>query len=105
MPRSPLAGKGIVVTRPAHQAQALVRSIEGAGGRAIRFPVIEIRDVEDLGPFMQLVDRLDEYDFAIFISPNSVERSMKLISARRRTLPPRLKIATVGGGSARALQR
>ncbi len=105
MPRSPLAGKGIVVTRPAHQAQALARSIERAGGRAILFPVIEIRDVEDLGPFMRLVDRLDEYDFAIFISPNSVERSMKLISARRRVLPPRLKIATVGGGSARALER
>jgi len=103
--RSPLAGKGIVVTRPAHQAQALARQIEGAGGRAILFPTIEIRDVEDLGPFTQLIDRLDEYDFAIFISPNSVERSMKLISARRGTLPPGLKIATVGGGGVRALER
>jgi uroporphyrinogen-III synthase len=99
----PLAGKGIVVTRPTHQAQALARLIEGAGGRPVLFPAIEIREVEDLRPFMRLVDRLDEFDYAIFISPNSVERSMKLISARRK-LPPGLRIATIGGGGVRALE-
>jgi uroporphyrinogen-III synthase len=101
--RKPLAGKGIVVTRPTHQAQALVRMIEGAGGNPFLFPAIEISDVEDLGSFMRLIDRLDEFDFAIFISPNSVERSMKLIKARRE-LPPGLKIATIGGGGARELE-
>jgi uroporphyrinogen-III synthase len=104
MNRKPLAGKGIVVTRPAHQAQALARLIKHCGGRPILFPAIEIRDVEDLGPFTRLVDRLDEYDFAIFISPNSVERAMSLISARRK-LPPRLQVAAIGGGSVRALER
>jgi uroporphyrinogen-III synthase len=100
----PLAGRGIVVTRPARQAQAFARLIEGAGGRPLLFPVIEIRDVEDLAPFTRLVDRLDEYDFAIFISPNAAERAMNLILARRK-LPPGLKIATIGGGSVRALAR
>jgi uroporphyrinogen-III synthase len=100
----PLAGRGIVVTRPAHQAQSLARLIEEAGGQPVLFPAIEIRDADDLGPFMKLVDRLDEYDFAIFISPNSVERAMQLITARRR-LPPGLTIATIGGGGVRALER
>jgi len=100
----PLAGKGIVVTRPAHQTQALARLIKNAGGRAIVFPAIEIRDVEDLGPFTRLIDRLDEFDLAIFISPNSAERAMNLISARRK-LPERLRVAAVGGGSVRALER
>lgn len=99
----PLAGKGIVVTRPAHQAQRLARLIEGAGGRPVAFPVIEIRDVEDPGPFLRLIDRLDEFDFAIFISPNSVDQAMKWISARRK-LPPGLRIATIGGGGVRALE-
>lgn len=99
----PLAGRSIVVTRPAHQAQSLARLIEDAGGRPILFPAIEIRDVEDLGAFTRLIDRLHEYDFAIFISPNSIERAMKLISARRQ-LPPGLKIATIGGGGVRALE-
>jgi uroporphyrinogen-III synthase len=93
-----------VVTRPAHQAQAFARLVTGAGGRAILFPAIEIRDIEDPGPFVQLVDRLDEFDLAVFVSPNAVERAMSLISARRK-LPRRLQVATVGGGSVRALER
>ena len=98
----PLAGKGIVVTRPAEQAQALAGLIEAAGGRAIRFPAIEIRELEDLGPFDRLVARLDEFDLAIFISPNAVERAMRLVRARRE-LPPGLKVAAIGGAGVRAL--
>lgn len=100
----PLKGRGIVVTRPAHQAQALARLIQGAGGRVILFPAIEIRDIEDPGPFTQLIDRLDEFDLAVFVSPNAVERGMSVISARRK-FPSRLQVATVGGGSVRALEQ
>jgi uroporphyrinogen-III synthase len=92
------------VTRPAHQAQALARLIQGAGGRVIMFPAIEIRDIEDPGPFTQLIDRLDEFDLAVFVSPNAVERGMSVISARRK-FPRRLQVATVGGGSVRALEQ
>ena len=99
----PLAGKGIVVTRPEHQAQTLARLIESAGGRTILFPAIEIRDVEDPGPFKRLIDRLEEFDLAIFISPNAVERAMRMISARRK-LPAGLRVATIGGGGVRALE-
>jgi len=98
----PLAGKGIVVTRPAHQAQALARLIEGAGGHPVLFPAIEICNVEDLGPFTRLIDRLDEFDLAVFISPNAAERAMSLIGVRRK-FPPGLKLATIGGGGVRAL--
>lgn len=98
----PLAGKGVVVTRPVQQAQALARLIEESGGRAILFPAIEIHDVEDLGPFMQIVDRLEDFDLAIFISPNAIERAVNLIRSRR-SLPPGLKLATIGSGGMRAL--
>ena len=98
-----LAGKGIVVTRPEHQAQSLARLIKAAGGRPILFPAIEIRDVEDLGPFTRLVERLDEFDLAIFISPNAAERAMRLISARGK-FPAGLRVATIGSGGVRALE-
>lgn len=101
----PLAGKNVVVTRPAHQAQPFVRLIKDAGGRAILFPAIEIRDVKDPYSVTRLVDRLDQYDLAIFVSPNAVERAMKLISGRRSKFPRRLQVATVGGASVRALER
>jgi uroporphyrinogen-III synthase len=101
---APLAGRGILVTRPAQQAQALARLIEAAGGHAILFPVIEILEVEDLRPLLAIVGRLGEFDLAIFISPNAVDKAMNLIGARGG-LPPGLKVAAVGQGSARELRR
>ena len=98
----PLAGKGIVVTRPARQAQALAQLIEAAGGRPVLFPAIEIREVDDPRPFLDLVDRLDAFDLAIFISPNAVNRAIQPI-LERRALPSRLKVAAIGGASVRAL--
>jgi uroporphyrinogen-III synthase len=100
--RQPLKGKGIVVTRPAHQAAPLARSIEEAGARAVLFPAIEIRDMEDLAPFYGIVDELQEFDLAIFISPNAAERAIGMILGRR-ALPPGLRLAAIGGGGVRAL--
>ena len=102
--KQPLAGRGIVVTRPAHQAAELASLIRAAGGEAILFPVLEIRDVEDPGPLLALIDRLDEFDIAIFISPNAAGRAIKLITARR-ALPQQLAFAAIGGGGVRELQR
>jgi uroporphyrinogen-III synthase len=99
----PLSGKAIVVTRPAHQAARQAELIRAAGGRAILFPVIEIVEVEDLQPLLALIDRLDEFDFAIFISPNAVNKAMNLIKARR-ALPPHLKLAAIGRGGVRELK-
>lgn len=95
---------GVLVTRPAHQARHLVQLIEAAGGRPILFPVLEILDTEDVRPLHALIDRLDEFDLAIFISPNAVNKAMNLIKARRGKLPERLKIAAVGRGSLKELK-
>jgi uroporphyrinogen-III synthase len=100
----PLSGKNIVVTRPAHQARELAEAIRAAGGHPILFPVIEIRDLPDVKPLLALIDRLEEFDWAIFISPNAVNRAMNLVGARR-TLPPGLRFAAVGPASVKALRR
>ncbi|MGZ9080046.1 MAG: uroporphyrinogen-III synthase, partial [Burkholderiales bacterium] len=102
--RRPLAQRGIVVTRPAAQAAGLARLIEERGGRAILFPVLEIVDVADRGPMNALIDRLETFDIAIFISPNAAARAMSAIRARRE-LPQGLQIVAIGGGSARELER
>lgn len=102
MSTKPLTGRTIVVTRPAEQAGALAALIAEAGGRPLLFPVIELREVDDARPFLEVVDRLDEFDFAVFISPNAVGRAMKRI-LERRALPSGLRIVAVGGGSVRAL--
>jgi len=100
----PLSGRGIVVTRPAHQAADLVELIAAAGGYAILFPTIEIVAVSESQALTELIDRLDTFDIAIFVSPNAVSQAMRLIRARRE-LPPRLALATIGRGGVRELER
>ena len=97
-----LAGKRIVVTRPAHQAEHLAALIRAEGGDALLFPVIEIVDIEDRQPLIALIDRLDAFEWAIFVSPNAVMKALSLIKARR-ALPSNLRFAAVGRGSVREL--
>jgi uroporphyrinogen-III synthase len=103
----PLAGRGIVVTRPREQADGLAQRIEQLGGTAFRLPAIEIEDLQDLGPILALIDRLDEFELAIFISPSAVSKAMNLIRMRRgeRRWPERLRVAAIGRGSRRALEQ
>ena len=99
-----LAGVGVVVTRPAHQAEDLCRLIEEAGGHALRFPVMEIVDAGDGEAVDELLGRLDGFDIAVFISANAVDKAMSRIKARG-PLPPGLRIAAIGKASARELRR
>ncbi|PTR06553.1 uroporphyrinogen-III synthase [Nitrosospira sp. Nsp5] len=98
----PLTGISILVTRPAHQADGLAARIRSAGGNPVLFPLLEILDIGDQRPLLNLIARLDEFDLAIFISPNAVNKAMSLIRAKR-SLPPALKVAAVGQGTTRAL--
>jgi uroporphyrinogen-III synthase len=97
-----LAGRAILVTRPARQAEQLATLIRAAGGEVILYPVIEIRDIDDPDRLYDLIDRLDEFDLAVFISPNAAHKALSLIGARR-ALPATLAVAAVGPGTAKAL--
>ncbi|MDX5444534.1 MAG: uroporphyrinogen-III synthase [Zoogloeaceae bacterium] len=99
-----LVGKTVVVTRPQAQADALCEAVEARGGRALRFPVLGIAPAPDAGPLEAATARLDEFDIAFFVSPNAVDFALRYILARRGW-PAGLVVATVGGGSERALRR
>jgi uroporphyrinogen-III synthase len=66
-----LKGFGVLVTRPEHQADELAAAIEGAGGEAIRFPVIEIEPQESTD-VRRVLDTLPQANITIFISTNAV---------------------------------
>lgn len=99
-----LAGRRVVVTRPAGQTAHMAALVRAAGGEPVLFPALEILDVEDLQPLAALVDRLDAFDLAIFVSANAVNKALDLVHARR-AWPVALRVATVGRGSERELQR
>lgn len=96
----PLSGVSVLVTRPATQARALVEGIEKAGGHAILFPGIEIVDVEDDGILKSVIARISEYDFAIFVSRNAVDKAFERMGA----LPADLECFAVGKATLAALE-
>jgi uroporphyrinogen-III synthase len=99
----PLKDRGIVLTRPAGQNEALAALVRAAGGRPIIFPAITILDLDDRQPLERAIDRLDHYDFAIFVSVNAVDKTMRVLRTRR-AWPLGVRAATVGLTSAGALR-
>jgi uroporphyrinogen-III synthase len=96
-----LAGRGVLVTRPAGMAATLARRIERAGGRPILFPAI---DIEAL-PRPAALERLGQYALAIFVSPTAVERALAAVAEAGGPWPATLSVAAVGEGTRRALER
>lgn len=103
MTKQPLAGLKIVVTRPREQAAHLMQAVERFGGRALLFPLLEIAPAANQAALREQISRIAQFDLAIFISPNAVQYGMAAIRSAG-ALPPSLKIATVGQGSAKALR-
>ena len=90
-----LAGLGVLVTRPEHQAGPLVEAIEAAGGRALRFPAIEVEPLATAVIEADLAG-LHDPDIAIFVSTNAVRHGLGYASAPR--------IAAVGPATAAAVE-
>ena len=55
-------------------------------------------------PLLDVARRLDDFDIAVFVSPNAVDKALDAILARR-SWPARLRAATVGHSSEQALAR
>lgn len=99
---TPLAGRHVVVTRPAGQAGHLAALLVEQGARPVFFPVLEIRDVEDIEPVLDAAIRLDDFDLAVFVSPNAIEKALDIILPRR-AWPAGLQVAALGKMSEQAL--
>lgn len=102
--KRPLKGLGILITRPAQQAQRLAKLIEQHGGKAIRFPTVEILHPADYGALNESIARLDESAIAIFVSINAVNATFNFIRTQHGNFPPGVSVLCVGRASAKALR-
>jgi len=98
-----LAGRSVLVTRPEGLAGRLAELLRAEDAEAVLLPAIEILPPRDPAALAALIDRLDEFDIAIFVSPTAASRAHAAVSARR-TWPGRLRLAAIGGATARALR-
>lgn len=90
----------VLVTRPHPQGEILCEKIQKAGHVAIYFPTIVIEKL----PRVNLPEKIEEYDWFIFVSAQAVYATTEWI--QKKFLPHRpftIKIAAIGEGTARAL--
>lgn len=97
-----LNGLGVLVTRPEQQADNLSRLIETAGGRAIRFPTLEILPSERISLATARLAKLYRYDWIIFVSANAVRYAQATINGRINGLD-NIQVAAIGHATATAL--
>lgn len=99
-----LKGRHIVVTRPRGQAAHLATRLMELGAEPVLFPVLEIRDLENIQPVLDVAIRLDQFDLAIFVSLNAIDKALAIILPRRGW-PASLPVVTIGKLSEQALAR
>lgn len=103
----PLYGQRILVTRPAHQNQALVRPLTELGAECWMQPAIEVLPPADWHPVDEALRRLNNFDWIVFSSANGVryflDRLLQTGADLRRIGSARL--AVIGPGTAAELAR
>jgi uroporphyrinogen-III synthase len=96
MAEKELAGIGVLVTRPKHQATDFVDAITEKGGIAIELPAMEVI-AHDTAKIEHDVASLLEADIAIFVSANAVRLGLAHAGIA--------KTAAIGPATANALRR
>lgn len=95
----PLAGIGVVITRPPRQAATLAERLAALGAQPILCPAMVIAPPAHEGPLLAILDRLREFDYALFVSANAAEA----VLAREPEWPDTLTAIAVGPTTADAL--
>ncbi len=96
MAAEPLAGRRVLVTRPAHQAENLCRLLRGRGAEPWACPMLTLAPLPPPPPGWW-----QGYDWLIFVSANAVA------FAREAGLPvrPEARVAAVGRATAAVLEK
>jgi uroporphyrinogen III methyltransferase/synthase len=103
--KKPLFGKQVLITRPVAQAKNLVGLLEDQGAEVVEFPTIKISSLNGYKKLDLVIERLADYDWIIFTSPNGVGhfwRRMKMKGKDARWLC-KLKIGGIGPKTAASL--
>ena len=99
----PLAGKTIVVTRPADRATRLVNVLDQRGARVLVAPAIDLRPVRSAALSKALRDlAAGSFDWIVLTSPATVRMLDERLAGRQDV---RAKVASVGEGTAAAFER
>ena len=100
----PLAGLGVVLTRPRPQCEALAAALEAEGANVLVFPALDIVPVALSDASREALASLPRAALAIFVSANAAEHG--LATARSAgPWPASVAVAGIGEATAAALRR
>lgn len=94
MPR-PLAERRFLITRPQNQSATLARLLREAGAVPLLAPMIDIGSSSDPDALAGALQRLEEFDLVVFVSPTALDE----VAARVNPWPAELPVAVVGPAS------
>jgi len=102
----PLAGRTVVITRAANQANDFAAELEYYGAKVVLCPTIEIRELESYERLDEAIDHLYGYDWVIFTSVNGVEHFFRRLKVRVRDVSDldELKVCAIGEATADSLR-
>ncbi len=98
-PTGPLAGLGVIITRPVRQAALFAQKLGLLGARPIIFPAILIEPPTDRTSLDAALRHLAEYDGVFFVSANAVEYGLP----QELTWPANVAAYAPGPGTAAVL--
>nr|WP_301334429.1 uroporphyrinogen-III synthase [Solimonas sp. SE-A11] len=96
---APLAGLGVMVTRPAEQAEPLCRLLQAQGAEVRRLPLLAIEPARAAPALLQLFNEARDAQAWIFTSRNAVRCARRLDAGRWPT-----RLYAVGAATAAALE-
>lgn len=100
----PLVGLGVVVTRPAAQAEPMVERLQALGARIVRLPLLAIEPPLDLDAARAAVRAAATCDLAVFVSTNAVDHGLALLRETCGGIPAGMRLAAIGQATAQALE-
>lgn len=104
---TPLFGKRVLITRPAHQAEQFARALYARGVEPLLASTIAIVPPDDIHLAHREIDRLEEYAWVVFTSQNGVDAFFDRLSsldADARYIA-NTKVAAIGAKTAERLRQ
>jgi uroporphyrinogen-III synthase len=96
---------GVLVTRPGDRGESLSQLIEKSGGRAIRFPVIDIVELDDFTLLDEVLGKIESYRLIVFVSVSSARAVVSRLKSLGGVIPNTTKIAAVGEQTAKICEQ
>ena len=99
-----LANLVVLVTRPAHQAEALRQILTRMGAEVVQHALLNIAPPADSNSAQRALARVEDADIVIFTSTNAVRAALMTLPQFAASLH-RPQVACLGMGTARELQK